>query len=284
MSNINPYSPKRVSTVNVKPSRNNSLASVFIVVGCFAAAIILGETRYNSTLETVEVDMMPAEKPLLEQADTIAVAVAEAKTVGEAEFPVISPPKPEVSKLRAPIERKTVAKPKKNIEYQIAGGRLYYDKGPFRSGQYLGNPSSFISAILPYARKVHSQTGLPVSTIIAQCAVESRYGVSGLSLKHLNFFGYKCQERKCKKENHCVNMADDTPHDRFRHFNTAAEAFQAYANLLKSPRYKSACSQTGKFAGKRAAVALKKAGYATAKDYASTLIGLIEKYDLDQYD
>lgn len=281
MSNINPYSPKTVKTVNVRVTKNNSFASVVIVVGCFTAAIILGESRYDTTLEAVEIEMLPAEESIAKQADTIAVAIAEAKSVGEEKFAVISPP---VKKLRPPVERKTIAKPKKKVDYQITGGRLYYDKGPFRNGRYLGNPSSFIAAIVPYARKVHAQTGLPVSTIIAQCVIESRSGVSGLSLNHLNFFGYKCQERNCGKGKHCVNMADDTPHDRFRSFKTAGEAFQAYANLLKNPRYKAACSQTGRFAGKRAAVALKRAGYATARNYADILIGIIEKYDLDQYD
>ena len=281
MSNINPYSPKTVKTVNVKVTKNNSFASVVIVVGCFTAAIILGESRYDTTLEAVEIEMLPAEEFIAKQADTIAVAIAEAKSVGEEKFAVISPP---VKKLRPPVERKTVARPKKKIEYQITGGKLYYDKGPYRNGRYLGNPTSFISAILPYARKVHALTGLPVSTIIAQCAVESRFGVSGLALNYGNFFGYKCQEKRCRRGNHCVNMADDTPHDRFRKFKNAGEAFQAYMNLIKSPRYKAACSHTGKFAGRKAAASLKKAGYATAREYATTLISVIEKYDLEQYD
>lgn len=284
MSNINPYSPKPLRTVPVGPTRSKTFTSVFMVIGCFATALILSNGRYNETFETVEVDMLPAEQPLLQQADTIAAAIAEAESIGENKFGVTSPPKQEVRKIRPPAERKTAPKPKKKVEYQITGGRLYYDKGPFRKGRYLGNPASFIAAIVPYARKVHAQTGLPVSTIIAQCVIESRYGVSGLSLNHLNFFGYKCQERNCGKGKHCVNMADDTPHDRFRSFKTAGEAFQAYADLLKNPRYKAACNQSGRFAGKRAAIALKRAGYATARNYADILIGVIEKYDLDQYD
>lgn len=282
MSNIQPSLPKGVKTARLRPSPNNSLVSVGIVVGCFIAALVMREMRYNESFEAIEVEMLPPEESLVNQADTIAVAIAEAETVGEAQFAVKSPPT--VKKLRPPAERKTVARPKKKIEYQITGGKLHYDKGPYRNGRYLGNPTSFISAILPYARKVHALTGLPVSTIIAQCAVESRFGVSGLALNYGNFFGYKCQEKGCRRGNHCVNMADDTPHDRFRSFNTAGEAFQAYANLIKNPRYKAACSHTGKFAGRKAASSLKKAGYATARDYATTLISVIEKYDLEQYD
>ena len=284
MSNINPYSPKPLRTVHVRPTSNNNFGAVFMLIGCFATALILGNSRYNETFEAVEVDILPAEQTLLRRADTIAAAITEAESIGENKFGVTSPPKQEVQKIRPPAERKTAPKPKKKVEYQITGGKLHYDKGPYRNGRYLGNPTSFISAILPYARKVHAQTGLPVSTIIAQCAVESRFGVSGLALKHGNFFGYKCQERGCRRGNHCVNMADDTPHDRFRKFNTAGEAFQAYSNLIKNPRYKAACSHTGKFAGRKAAASLKKCGYATAKDYAATLISVIEKYDLEQYD
>lgn len=280
MSNIDRYQVRPVQKAYVKPIKN-SFVSVFVVVGCVAAALFIKEgAKYNDTFEAVEVEMLPAEV-LKQQADTIAVAIAESKSLGENEFAAKSPPV-KVKTVRPPAVRKTL--PKSKVDYQITGGRLHYDKGPYKNGRYLGNPLSFIKAILPYARKVNKATGLPVSTIIAQCAIESRFGVSGLALKNGNFFGYKCQERGCRKGNHCVNMADDTPYDRFRNFNTAAEAFQAYANLLKNPRYKAACSQTGRFAGKRAAVALKKAGYATARNYASTLIAMIERYDLDQYD
>ena len=190
MSNISKFTPKPVQTARFRQNNNNSFVSVGIVVGCFIAALVMGEMKYNESFEALEVEMLPADESLVKQADTIAVAIAEAETVGEAEFAVKSPPT--VNKLRPSAERKTVARPKKKIEYQITGGKLHYDKGPYRNGRYLGNPTSFISAILPYARKVHAQTGLPVSTIIAQCAVESRFGVSGLAVNYGNFFGYKC--------------------------------------------------------------------------------------------
>ena len=88
MSNINPYSPKALRTVPVKATKSNTFASVFIVIGCFATALILSNGRYNETFETVEVDMLPAEQPLLQQADTIAAAIAEAEAIGENKFGV----------------------------------------------------------------------------------------------------------------------------------------------------------------------------------------------------
>lgn len=272
MSNINPYSPKPLRTVPVKSTKSNTFTSVFIVIGCFATALILRNSRYNETFETVEVDMLPAEQTLLRQADTIATAIAEAKSVGENKFGVTSPPKQEVRKTRPPAERKTLPKKKKQtVEYLFTGKKMSYIPG---------NAESFAKAVAPYAMRVAAETTIPPSVLIAQTMLESRNGESKLSFLYNNHFGYKCSE-KCRKPGHCVNMADDKPTDRFRCFANTEHAFKEYAKLLKLPRYKKARKAGNPY---DAIVALKKAGYATDPNYVNAVYGVIQRYNLTQYD
>lgn len=272
MSNINPYSPKALRTVPIGPTRSKTFTSVFMVIGCFATALILSNGRYNDTFKTVEVDILPAEQPLLQQADTIAAAIAEAKSIGENKFGVTSPPKEEVRKIRPPAERKTVPKKKKQkVEYLFTGNRMAYIPG---------NAESFAKAVAPYARQVSAETNIPTSVLIGQTMLESNNGQSKLSLEHNNHFGYKCSE-KCRKPGHCVNMADDKPSDRFRHFSNADHAFREYAKLLKLPRYKKAREAKTPY---DTIVALKEAGYATDPNYVAALYGVIQRHNLTQYD
>lgn len=272
MSNINPYSPKALRTVPIGPTRSKTFTSVFMVIGCFATALILSNGRYNDTFKTVEVDILPAEQPLLQQADTIAAAIAEAKSIGENKFGVTSPPKEEVRKIRPPAERKTVPKKKKQkVEYLFTGNRMAYIPG---------NAESFAKAVVPYARQVSAETNIPTSVLIGQTMLESNNGQSKLSLEHNNHFGYKCSE-KCRKSGHCVNMADDKPSDRFRHFSNADHAFREYAKLLKLPRYKKAREAKTPY---DTIVALKEAGYATDPNYVAALYGVIQRHNLTQYD
>ncbi len=269
MSNIDRYQVRSVQKAYVKPIKN-SFVSVFVVVGCVAAALFIKEgAKYNDTFEALEVEMLPAEV-LKQQADTIAVAIAEAKELGENEFAVKSPPK--TQKVRKPIERKTVPKKKKQtVEYLFTGKKMSYIPG---------DGESFSKAVAPYAMRVAAETTIPPSVLIAQTMLESRNGASTLSSLYNNHFGYKCSET-CRKPGHCVNMADDKPTDRFRCFANTEHAFNEYAKLLKLPRYKKARKAGNPY---DAIAALKKAGYATDPNYVNAVYGVIKRYNLTKYD
>lgn len=270
MSQINPYTPKRVQTVPMMDTKNRSFASVITVVGCFAAALVMYNMKYSETFQTLEVDMVSADESLVKQADTIAVAIAEAETVGENKFAVKSPPK--TQKLRKPIERKTAPKKKKQtVEHLFTGKKMSYIPG---------DGESFSKAVAPYAIRVAAETTIPPSVLIAQTMLESKNGESKLSFLYNNHFGYKCSEN-CRKPGHCVNMADDKPTDRFRCFANTEHAFKEYAKLLKLPRYKKARKAGNPY---DAIVALKKGGYATDPNYVNAVYGVIKRYNLTKYD
>lgn len=122
---------------------------------------------------------------------------------------------------------------------------------------------------------------IPASIKLAQGIVESKYGTSRLATQNNNHFGIKCFSRKCKK-GHCSNYTDDSHKDFFRIYGSAWESYRAHSKFLSGKdRYKGCfdCKTYGEWAK-----CLKKSGYATAKHYAETLTGIIERYGLWEFD
>jgi flagellum-specific peptidoglycan hydrolase FlgJ len=122
---------------------------------------------------------------------------------------------------------------------------------------------------------------IPASIILAQGILETRAGHSQLALKNNNHFGIKCFSKTCKK-GHCSNFTDDSHKDFFVIYKTAWESYRAHSILLVSPKYKHL--QVYEKDYKKWATGLQTAGYATAKNYAQSLIQLIEQYNLHKYD
>jgi flagellum-specific peptidoglycan hydrolase FlgJ len=123
--------------------------------------------------------------------------------------------------------------------------------------------------------------GIPASIKMAQALIESRAGESYLAVNNNNFFGMKCFSKKCKK-GHCTNATDDHHKDFFRNYKSVQESWRSHSSLISQGRY-AKLAQYGKDY-KKWATGLKKAGYATDKNYAKKLINTIEKYRLYQLD
>jgi flagellum-specific peptidoglycan hydrolase FlgJ len=125
------------------------------------------------------------------------------------------------------------------------------------------------------------RTGIPASISMAQALVESRAGRSGLALTANNHFGMKCHVKGKCKAGHCINFSDDSDLDYFQVFQNAHKSWKAHSELLMKPRY-AKCHKQADYKGW--ARALKAAGYATDRNYASTLISTIERYKLHLLD
>jgi len=280
MSNIQPSLPKGVKTARLRSSPNNSLVSVGIVVGCFIAALVMGEMRYNESFEAIEVEMLPPEESIAKQADTIAVAIAEAETIGEAAFAVKSPPT--VKKLRPPAERKTAPK-KTTIERYFTGKSRTSFRDGYVTGEKIGfeggDAQSYMDFLAPHAKRASKRTGIPTSVIMAQDMVESANGKSYLAKNHNNHFGLKCRTN-CRRPGHCVQRTDDTRYDRFKSFPTIEKAFDEYVKVLNAPRYDGARSSDPY----TAILGLKKGGYATDRSYVTAVWNKLKKYNLTKYD
>jgi flagellum-specific peptidoglycan hydrolase FlgJ len=137
----------------------------------------------------------------------------------------------------------------------------------------------YIGKYKSLAVEIQKKYGIPASITLAQGLIESRAGNSTLARQNNNHFGIKCHSKNCKK-GHCTNHTDDTHKDFFRKFSTVRECYEARAELLSNYRYKSLKKHGNDYV--QWAYGLKKKGYATDKNYATKLIGVINKYQLNK--
>ena len=125
------------------------------------------------------------------------------------------------------------------------------------------------------------------SVTIAQAILESGWGKSGLTVKGNALFGIKAGTSwKGKRlslktwEVYDGKRVDIT--DAFRVYDSWEESVADHSDFLRSlSRYKAIVGNTD---AEEVCRLLQKAGYATAPNYAETLIKLIRQHDLTQYD
>jgi len=126
-----------------------------------------------------------------------------------------------------------------------------------------------------------NRSGIPASIKMAQACLESSNGNSILSKMSNNHFGIKCKSTWTGKT---VKYDDDEKNECFRKYNTVEESYIDHTNfLMANPRYFSLFQLNhDDYIGW--AHGLKKAGYATADDYAQRLIKIIEENQLTRLD
>jgi len=141
---------------------------------------------------------------------------------------------------------------------------------------------AYVKRFAKVAQEEMEKFNIPASITLAQGLIETNAGQSHLATKNNNHFGIKCFSKKCKK-GHCANFSDDSHKDFFRKYASSWESFRAHSKLLTYKRYKH-LSKLPRSDYKGWAIGLKKAGYATDKNYHNKLIRLIETLHLDDYD
>ena len=121
---------------------------------------------------------------------------------------------------------------------------------------------------------------IPASITLAQGILETGNGNSRLATKANNHFGIKCHGWKGKE----IYADDDKKNECFRSYKNAEESYIDHSKfLIENSRYSFLFEYKLKDY-KSWAKGLKKAGYATNKKYAESLIAIIEENNLDQYD
>ena len=148
-------------------------------------------------------------------------------------------------------------------------------------------PQEFISKIAMAAQFSAQQTGVPASISIAQAALESGWGESGLTKAGNNLFGIKADSRW-----RGATLTLDTKEflkgqwvvvpAKWRKYPSWQASIDDHATFLKSnPRYSPCfqCSTSEAFAR-----ALAKAGYATDPIYADKVISVMTKHNLTTFD
>lgn len=155
----------------------------------------------------------------------------------------------------------------------------------------------FIKKIAPAAQaKAAGRTKWTLPSVcIAQCCCESAYGTSpkmmranavlGIKVgKSRVHFGtawkdraYSTKTKECYDGKTYVNITD-----MFRAYDSITDAIEDYYDMLAScSRYRAALNQADP---RDCITAIKNGGYATSPTYISTIMNIVSRYDLTQFD
>lgn len=145
-----------------------------------------------------------------------------------------------------------------------------------RNSAYEAYIEQYKSLAIEQMNKYH----IPASITLAQGLLESAAGQSTLARRSNNHFGIKCHnDWKGKRTYH----DDDARGECFRVYSSVRDSYEDHSLFLQRARY-SSLFRLDQRDYKGWARGLKACGYATLKTYADRLIGIIELYQLYQYD
>lgn len=202
--------------------------------------------------------------------------------------------------MAASLAGKSLPVPAEGVRYRQVGSALptsadYASVSRISSGETVqpadipANAKAFVDRVWPDAVAASRSTGIPPQFLVAHAALESGWGKSEIrrpdgSSSH-NLFGVKAGQRWSgdSVNSRTTEYVDGAPlqtTERFRAYGSYSEAFQDYANLLRSsPRYSGVIgSQNGTEFAQR----LQQAGYATDPKYAEKLARIIDGPTLRQ--
>ncbi len=150
-------------------------------------------------------------------------------------------------------------------------------------------PQQFIAQIGPGAKKSCMDTGIPASITLAQAALESGWGGSGLAMEAKNLFGIKAGPEWTGPT---VTMPTEewSQAQGWYQINAAFRAYPSWQDSLddhakfffQNSNYAQALAVRAN--AKAWAAAIAAAGYATAPDYAQQLIQIVDQFNLYAWD
>ena len=141
--------------------------------------------------------------------------------------------------------------------------------------------AQYIEKYADIAVREMKATGIPASITLAQGCLESGNGNSTLATKANNHFGIKCHNNWKGKT---IRHDDETRNECFRSYPSADESFRDHSDFLRYRDRYAFLFDLEPTDYKGWAYGLQKAGYATAKTYATSLIQIIEENELYRYD
>lgn len=159
---------------------------------------------------------------------------------------------------------------------------------PARAGKIKtqsANVKAFQDLLAPHAEQASRATGIPAKFMLGQAALESGWGKreirAGDGSHSHNLFGIKATKGWTGKvvetpTTEYVNGVPQTKLEKFRVYDSYADAFHDYAKMLSnSPRYGAVLANSHDAAS--FAQGLQRAGYATDPHYAAKLANIINK-------
>jgi flagellum-specific peptidoglycan hydrolase FlgJ len=140
---------------------------------------------------------------------------------------------------------------------------------------------AYIDSFKDVAKSNMKSHGIPASIKLAQGILESGAGVGRLSTIANNHFGIKCHKGWTGES---VTHDDDAAQECFRKYNDPADSYRDHSLFLTSRSWYNGLFKLDKGDYVSWSKGLKAAGYATDPKYPEKLIGIIERYQLYQYD
>lgn len=139
----------------------------------------------------------------------------------------------------------------------------------------------YIDSFSEIAKNNMRTHGIPASITLAQGILESGAGKGKLAQNANNHFGIKCHTGWTGES---VKHDDDAAQECFRKYNHPSESYRDHSLFLTSRSRYASLFKLDKGDYEAWAKGLKAAGYATDVKYPAKLIGIIERFDLYQYD
>lgn len=148
----------------------------------------------------------------------------------------------------------------------------------------MSKASDYVDKYAEAAMEQMRKYGIPASVTLAQGILESASGQSELSRKGNNHFGIKASQSWLNDGGRYLVYSDDKPNEKFCRYASVTDSYEHHSLFLKgNKRYAnlfelSPDDYVGWTRG------LQEDGYATSKQYASSLQSLIRTHGLDKYD
>lgn len=139
---------------------------------------------------------------------------------------------------------------------------------------------SYIDKYKGWAMEQMHKYRIPASITLAQGLLESSAGRSRLATEANNHFGIKVGGTW---NGPYILCNDDAPNEKFRKYRSARDSYEDHSRFLQGKRYQG-LYRLSPTDYKGWARGLKAAGYATAPNYAESLIRIIEMYNLQRFD
>lgn len=143
------------------------------------------------------------------------------------------------------------------------------------------SPDEYIEKYKYFAVREMLQSGIPASITLGQGILESEAGNSELSLGSNNHFGIKCH---LDWNGDTFIHDDDRKNECFRKYESVEASYIDHSQFLLSRNWYKPLFELKPTDYRAWAKGLKKAGYATDKQYAEKLIKIIEENDLSCFD
>jgi flagellum-specific peptidoglycan hydrolase FlgJ len=133
---------------------------------------------------------------------------------------------------------------------------------------------------------------IPASITLSQAILESRFGTSLLAQHANNHFGIKANPHWDGNDRHCAYSYEWSARRNgmypafscFRRYKTTQASYSDHSDFLTTRPYYTNLFQLPLHDWRAWAEGLQAAGYATDPNYATKLIDLVERYDLQRFD